>query len=138
VARAEAEVLALTNQRRAAGARCGDKDYAPVPPLAPNAALARAARDHSRDMGVGRYFDHTSRDGRDPGDRMKAAGFSGRTWGENITGGPRTPAEAVDAWMHSPGHCTNIMSPGFRSLGVGYARVPGSPLEHYWTQDFGG
>jgi uncharacterized protein YkwD len=40
--------------------------------------------------------------------------------------------------MHSPGHCTNIMSPGFRSLGVGYARVPGSPLEHYWTQDFGG
>ncbi len=30
------------------------------------------------------------------------------------------------------------MSPRYRYLGVGYAKVPGSRFSNYWTQDFGG
>jgi uncharacterized protein YkwD len=134
----EQEVLTLTNARRAAGATCGGQYFAPAAPLEPSAPLQSAAELHSRDMGERNYFDHTSLDGRSPGDRIRAAGFSARAWGENIYGGASTPAEAVDGWMNSPGHCKNIMDPHFRYLGVGYAKVPGSRMSFYWTQDFGG
>ena len=136
--RFEDETLVLTNQRRAMGAVCGDRSFGPAAPLAMNAALRQAAREHSRDMGSRNYFDHTSLDGRSPDERMKAAGWSGRASGENIFGGPTTAAAVVDGWMKSPGHCENMMNPGYRVIGVGYAEVPGSQLRHYWTQDFGG
>ena len=87
-------------------------------------------------MGTRDYFDHDSLDGRSPGDRIRATGFQPRTWGENIFAGPSTPAEVVDGWMKSPGHCENIMNPRFRFLGVGYASVPRSTYTNYWTQDF--
>jgi len=38
--------------------------------------------------------------------------------------------------MASDGHCSNIMSPDFEELGVGYHRKT-SGLKHYWTQAFG-
>jgi uncharacterized protein YkwD len=136
--RFEDETLTLTNQRRAMGAVCGDRAFGPASPLTMDAALRKAAREHSRDMGSRRYFDHGSPEGRSPDDRMRAAGWSGRSSGENIFGGPPTAAAVVDGWMKSPGHCANLMSPGYRVIGVGYADVPGSPLGHYWTQDFGG
>lgn len=137
-ARFENETLVLTNQRRAMGAVCGDRSFGPALPLTMDATLRRAAREHSRDMGTRNYFEHSSPDGRSPDDRMRAAGWSGRSSGENIYGGPPTAAAVVDGWMKSPGHCANMMSPGFRIIGIGYADVPGSQLTHYWTQDFGG
>jgi uncharacterized protein YkwD len=136
--RFEDETLVLTNQRRAMGAVCGDRAFGPALPLAMDAALRRAAREHSRDMGSRSYFSHDSPDGRSPDDRMRAAGWSGKSSGENIYGGPPTAAAVVDGWVKSPGHCANLMGPGYRSIGIGYADVPGSPLHNYWTQDFGG
>ena len=136
--RFEDETLVLTNQRRALGAVCGDRSFGPALPLAMDAALRRAAREHSRDMGSRSYFSHDSPDGRSPDDRMRAAGWSGRSSGENIYGGPPTAAAVVDGWVKSPGHCANLMSPGYRIIGIGYADVPGSPLHNCWTQDFGG
>ncbi len=137
-ARFEDETLVLTNQRRAMGAVCGDRAFGPAQPLAMDAALRKAARDHSRDMGSRRYFSHDAPDGRSPDDRMRAPRGSGRSSGENIYGGPPTAAAVVDGWVKSPGHCANLMSPGYRIIGIGYADVPGSPLHNYWTQDFGG
>jgi uncharacterized protein YkwD len=139
----EEEVFVLTNARRAQGAVCGGKSFAPAGPLVPDAVLRDAAREHSRDMGAGNYFDHVSLDGRSPTDRMRAVGWAGRRSGENIFGGERnggslTAAEVVEGWMESPGHCSNIMDPRFKTLGVGYAAVPRSHLGNYWTQDFGG
>jgi uncharacterized protein YkwD len=120
------------------GAVCGDRPFAPAPPLFMNASLANAAREHSLDMGRRGYFDHATPEGVSPWDRMKAAGWSGGYNGENIFGGPATAEEVVDGWMKSPGHCENIMNPAFKYIGIGYADVEGSPLTHYWTQDFGG
>jgi uncharacterized protein YkwD len=134
----EVEVLTLTNAYRARGAVCGDQSFGPAPPLAPNAALDTAARAHSADMGLRRYFDHGDPDGHSASARISAAGFRGGFTGENIYGGPPTARDVVDGWMRSPGHCANIMNPRYTSLGVGHAHVDGSPLGDYWTQDFGG
>ncbi|MFO0714172.1 MAG: CAP domain-containing protein [Sandaracinus sp.] len=133
----EWRVLTLTNERRAAGATCDMDVFGPAPALEMDTVIRVAARGHSTDMGEQAYFEHDSLDGRTFADRMTMAGFMGPTpWGENIAAGQSTPEEVVDGWMHSPGHCRNIMNPDYRTIGIGYAFVDGSPYGHYWTQDF--
>jgi uncharacterized protein YkwD len=134
----EDEVLRLTNARRVAGAICGGQSYRPVAPLAPDAALRAAARAHSRDMAVRGFFSHTNPDGRSPADRAVAAGYPSRHVGENIAAGHRSPAEVVDGWMQSAGHCQNIMEPSYRVLGVGHWYAANTAHANYWSQSFGG
>jgi len=132
----EQEVLMLTNQRRSMGANCGGQVFGPAGTLMMHPLLRRAARGHSKDMGERNYFSHTSPDGRSPTDRARASGWSGGV-GENIYGGATSPADAVEGWMNSPGHCRNIMDPGYKVIGIGYAQVQGSQFTRYWTQNFG-
>jgi uncharacterized protein YkwD len=127
------------NQRRAGGATCGGTAYAAAPALYMHPSLRVAARGHSQDMAAQNYVSHTSLDGRTFDQRIRDAGYTGAfPLGENIAGGPSTPDAVVSGWMASPGHCANIMSPGYRALGVGYAHNPASTYRHYWTQSFGG
>ena len=133
----EWRVLTLTNERRAAGATCDMDVFGPAPALEMDSVIRIAARGHSVDMGEQAYFEHDSLDGRTFSDRMSMVGFMGAfPWGENIAAGQTTPEDVVDGWMHSPGHCRNIMNPDYRTIGIGYAYVDGSPYGHYWTQDF--
>ena len=135
----EEEVLALVNQRRAAGATCGGTAYGAAAPLAIHISLRFAARSHSQDMAAQNYFSHTSLDGRTFDQRIRQAGYAGSSpLGENIAGGPASAQSTVNLWMSSPDHCANIMSPGFRVIGVGYAHNPAATYRHYWTQTFGG
>jgi uncharacterized protein YkwD len=135
----EDEVFALVNQRRAAGGTCGGTALPAVPPLSMNPNLRLAARGHSLDMATQNYVSHISLDGRTFDQRIRDAGYTGSfPLAENIAAGHATPQAVVDAWMASPGHCANIMSPGFRAVGVGYAHNPSSTYRHYWTQSFGG
>jgi len=138
----EEEVLLLTNEARAMGATCGDKgSFGPAGPLVMNGQLRCSARLHSQDMGEAGYFAHDSQNGDDPFDRMSAAGYSGRLMGENIAKGQQSPAEVVDGWMNSPGHCTNIMNDGFSDIGIGYwegeAESQWFNGNKLWTQNFG-
>ena len=135
----EDEVLARTNQTRAQGVVCGNQSMPPAPPVAPNSQLQAAARAHSRDMATRNFFDHSNPDGRDPSDRARSAGYNSTFVGENIAAGQTTPAEVVQAWIKSPGHCVNMMDPRYKVLGVGYFfEGQGDEFHHYWTQDFGG
>jgi uncharacterized protein YkwD len=137
----EEEVLALTNEARAQGATCGNEGSFPAAePLVMNAELRCSARLHSQDMGEAGYFAHDSQNGDDPFDRMSAAGYQGRLMGENIAKGQQSPAEVVNGWMNSPGHCSNIMNGGYTEIGVGYWEGAGSQFfngNKLWTQNFG-
>ncbi len=133
----EDQVLTETNARRALGANCGGKIYGAAKPLAMHPKLRTSARLHSKDMADKNYFSHTGLDGTSPFDRMKAAGYSGTTMGENIAAGYGTAKQTVQQWMDSPGHCENIMNPAYTHLGVGYAYNASSTYKHYWTQNFG-
>lgn len=83
-------------------------------------ALQKAARAHSQDMLDRDYFDHyTKGTGRDPGQRIKSAGYDWRTYGENIGFNQTTPEAMHDAWMHSSGHRHNILNGRFREVGIG-------------------
>jgi uncharacterized protein YkwD len=115
IARRERAVRCLMNRERTSRG---------LPALRPSGRLALAARRHSRDMVRRRYFDHTSRDGRGPGERITRAGYRWSAYAENIaygTGRPGTPAGTVRRWMDSPGHRANILSRAVRDVGVGIA-----------------
>jgi uncharacterized protein YkwD len=109
-----------------------------------NNRLSRAARRHTRDMVRHRYFAHVSKRGRDIVDRLHRTGYLGGrfswTVGENLawgSGGRGTPRKIVRAWMHSPGHRRNMLSPRFREIGIGvlaHGPVPtGRPAATYTT-----
>jgi uncharacterized protein YkwD len=119
-----AQVLALTNQQRAA---VGCK------PLTASSKLTTAAQAHSADMAKNNYFTHDSQDGTSPFDRIKALGYNFRAAAENIAYGQGTAASVMDAWMNSPGHKANILNCTYTQIGIGYALRSGTP---YWTQDF--
>jgi uncharacterized protein YkwD len=133
----EVEVLGIVNAHRAAGAVCGTTTFGPAPALVLDLRLRDAARLHSIDMATQNYFSHTSLDGRTFSQRISATSFNGaKPWAENIAAGYASPAAMMSGLMASPGHCSNIMNPAYRAIGIGYAFGPGSTYGHYWTQDF--
>jgi len=135
----EDKVLVLVNQRRAAGAQCDGEAFGPAPALEANGYCRLSARLHAEDMAKNNYFSHTGLNGSSPFDRMADAGYNGPApWGENIAAGQSSPEAVVDGWMHSPGHCRNIMNAGFRVLGMGYYYSASSAYGHLWVQNFGG
>jgi uncharacterized protein YkwD len=71
--------------------------------------------------------------------RITAVGFDWSTAGENIATGFPTPASVVSGWMASQGHCRNILTPLFRSVGTGVSPsgIPGFGSSGTWTEDFG-
>ena len=133
----EVEALAIVNAHRAAGAVCGATTFGPAPALVMDSRLRDAARLHSTDMATQNYFSHTSLDGRSFSQRISATGFNGgKPWAENIAAGYGSPAAMMSGLMGSPGHCSNIMNPAYRAIGIGYAFGQGSSYGHYWTQNF--
>lgn len=131
------EILALVNAARASGHACGERWYPAAPPVAWNDRLGQAALAHSQDMATQKYFAHRAKDGSLVGERTLRTGYRWRVVGENIAAGQTTPAEAVAGWLSSPGHCANIMHPGFTEMGGAYAiRTDRRPNRVYWTQVF--
>jgi uncharacterized protein YkwD len=130
-------VLELTNEARSRARRCGRTTFAAAPLLSLNASLERAALEHSRDMAINGYMDHTGRDGSSPADRITRTGYKWRMVGENLASGIMTPEETVAGWLQSPHHCENLMTSRFTEMGVAFAVNPATDAGVYWTQTFG-
>ena len=58
---------------------------------------------------------------------------SGLGVGENVAWNQRGPEEVMTAWLNSPGHRRNILSPSYTEIGVGVVMAGSSP---YYTQHF--
>ncbi len=99
-------------------------------PLSYNAVLAKAAQAHADDMQAKGYFSHDGLDGSDPGDRITAAGYNWRAFGENIAEGQVTESEVLVSWTTSPGHHANNIDPSFEEFGLAKA---GSGWETLWV-----
>jgi uncharacterized protein YkwD len=133
----QARVLALVNQARSRPQHCGDKAFAPAPPLRLNPKLHSIANAHAGDMARHDYFSHTGRDGSTVDGRATRAGYAWDAIGENIAAGQLSADAAVRGWMNSPGHCANIMSPAFSEMGAAFVVNRQSSQGIYWAQVFG-
>lgn len=131
-ARVEAEMLARINDvRRRQG----------LAPLAASPLLDRISQEHAEDMLLRSYFGHRSPEGLGPTERARADGYRSGI-GENIVEQRFSTAEALAAWLESPGHRRNILDPDSREMGLGlaigagYDAAPGG-YRVVWVQSFG-
>jgi hypothetical protein len=147
----EDQVIEILNQERWTNGN--------LPPLKRNALLDASSETHSNNMASRDFFQHCDPDNNTlPWDRMTAAGYTGwNSAGENIAAGYATPQAAMTGWMNSSGHRANILSTGYREVGIGYVIAAsdgnnirqdangdctpdsfnGGPYYRYWTQNFG-
>jgi hypothetical protein len=126
---------------------CDPDDVGVRPPLAMNKILLEVAHNHSWDMYTSNYFAHNDLSGQDPSQRMTSAGYSGRTWGENIAVGSNGYSATnleddlmVDSSTSCRLHRVNLFGSNFREVGVGYyagATANPSRWRNFLTQDFG-
>ena len=123
-------MLQLVNDVRKSGCTCGTTAMPPVSILTWNDQLAKAAYDHAQDMNQNNYFSHTALNGSTAGQRITAAGYQWRSYGENLAKGYTSEQAVMVGWLGSEGHCRNIMGASFREMGAGREG-------NYWAQEFG-
>ena len=123
--RVDAVVAAINDRRIANG----------LAPLTGNAALDQAAQRHAADMAASGRLGHTGSDGSSMEDRVRGAGYSYRSLGENVAVGQAGAAEVVADWMDSPGHRANILMAEAREIGVGFAEgaAVGNMPGRFWV-----
>lgn len=131
-----ARMLTLVNEARARSRRCGTAMLPAAPPLGWDDTLALAAERHARAMAVQGFVGHVSPGGSTVGERIAAAGYRARTWGENIAAGYVEPAETVAGFLASPSHCEVLMASSFQVLGAALVEMDESVYGSYWTLVF--
>ncbi|MGH7449596.1 MAG: CAP domain-containing protein [Longimicrobiales bacterium] len=96
-------------------------------PLIEDAALNRAAREHSEELAARRTLDHNSTNParRTMTMRIEAAGGTWSRAAENLLNmsgqAADVPSQTVRMWLSSEGHRRNMLSPDYTHTGVGVA-----------------
>jgi uncharacterized protein YkwD len=110
--------------------------------------LMKAARAHSAEMALKKYFSHKSANGESFSARLirlgyKRTGYSYWLAGENLYWGNgllASPAAAVKGWMNSSGHRAILLNKSVRDIGVGIklcASYNGASNVKFYTMDVG-
>lgn len=107
---APSEVIRLVNEKR--------KERG-LSPLTENGTLSAAARAKGNHMISAGYWAHVAPDGTQPWRFFTNAGYKYRYAGENLARDFADPASAVAAWMASPSHRENMLSPKYKEIGIG-------------------
>jgi hypothetical protein len=95
-----------------------------LPPLVMNDQLKEAAAGKAANMFQNNYWAHFGPDGTTPWQFIRGAGYDYIDAGENLAKGFTNSHDVVTAWMNSPTHRENIMSPKYHD--IGFAIVPGN------------
>lgn len=104
-----------------------------LPALQINSSLTTLAKKYGQDMINRNYFAHNNPEGQSPFDRMTQAGVSYSYAGENLA--INTSVDSAErAFMNSPGHRANILSPNYSQVGVGVAHSSNGSV--YVVQEF--
>lgn len=124
------DLLLYTNEAR---------QQAGLPPLQLNQELQQAAAGKAEDMFTKNYWAHVSPSGVTPWDFIRNAGYNYEYAGENLARGYTTAQSVVAAWMASPEHRANILSPHYTDVGFAVAQgtLTGEPDTVLVTEEFG-
>jgi uncharacterized protein YkwD len=95
-------------------------------PLRASAELAAVAQAYAEELVQRGEIDHISRSGRNPLQRVQAAGIAGfsllaENLGRSSVQGPRLEA-IVRGWLASPVHRENLLNPAFNTSGAAVLR----------------
>lgn len=127
-------ILTMINQERI---RAG------VHALTYNSELEQSAQGYADTMASQGFFGHVAPNGQTLKDRIRATNYydpsysadcncvKGYALGENLARGQKTPKEAVEAWLKSPGHRKTLLDPSYTETGIGVKAG-------VWVEHFGG
>lgn len=87
-------------------------------PLTINPKLDVAAMLKAEDMISNDYFNHNSPEGKTPWFWFNAVNYNYKYAGENLALNFWNNKETVQAWLNSPSHKDNILSPNYQETGV--------------------
>lgn len=124
-------MLLEINKARSMKCKCGNETQKAAPALVWDDKLTEAAQKHANDMSSKNFFSHKGSDKSSVDERIEREGFEWQLVGENIADGYMSEAHVIEGWMDSPGHCKNMMNPGFSHVGVAV-----SSDGRYWVQVF--
>jgi uncharacterized protein YkwD len=102
------QLLILTNQQR---------QNNNLGPLTDNQNLDQAAANKASDMFSKDYWAHNAPDGTTPWVFIKSAGYNYVYAGENLARGFTNAQDVITAWMNSPEHRQNVLSPNYQNVG---------------------
>lgn len=124
----QAELIEHLNaERRARG----------LTPLRLSAALDKAAQGQACDNAKRMSISHDSSDGSHLQQRLRRVGYNYRTAAENTGRGFASGARAVEWWMNSPKHKTNMLMSQVSEIGVGIAMSSAPDSRLHWIIDLG-
>lgn len=118
------KVIKLINEERAENG---------VPSLSSDDTLNRIAAMRAEE--ISRKFSHTRPDGTNCMTALEENGIINVYAAENIAAGQTSAKEAVNSWMKSEGHKTNILNENYTRTGVGMYKTDDS-MKYYWVQIF--
>ncbi len=128
------DALAINvQQRQALDLLNADRAAHGLPPLRFNVALSRLAESYAQDMIKRDFFSHTSPEGLSPFERMRRNGIPFNYAGENLAFNASI-RDAQQAFMNSPSHKANILSPRYTQVGIGVKVSPNGRT--YVVQEF--
>jgi hypothetical protein len=106
------QLLILTNQQR---------QNNNLAALTDNSELDQAAANKAADMFSKDYWAHNAPDGTTPWVFIKSAGYNYIYAGENLARGFNSASDVITAWMNSPEHRQNVLSPNYQNVGFAVA-----------------
>lgn len=98
-----------------------DRTELSLPELKTNPLLTQAAQAKANDMAAKGYFSHSTPEGYDSWHWFRQAGYDYRFAGENLAVNFSDSSEVEAAWMASPTHRDNIVSPRYTEIGIATA-----------------
>jgi uncharacterized protein YkwD len=102
-----------------------------------NNALDKAAQRQACDNADRKSISHVSSDGSQLQDRLHGVGYHFAAANENTGRGFASAARAVQWWMNSPHHASNILMQGTHDIGVGIAVSAAPESRLHWVIDMG-
>jgi hypothetical protein len=106
------QLLILTNQQRQNNGLVA---------LTDSSQLDQAAANKAADMFGKDYWAHNAPDGTTPWVFIKGAGYNYVYAGENLARGFNSASDVITAWMNSPEHRQNVLSPNYQNVGFAVA-----------------
>lgn len=106
-------------------------------PLSENQKLNQAAQLKAENMIKNQYFAHTSPQGLTPWHWFLQAGYNYKYAGENLAIGFFDSKEVFNAWLNSPSHKANILSPNYKEVGTAVLEGFGANNAIVVVQEFG-
>ncbi|MFA6190089.1 MAG: CAP domain-containing protein [Candidatus Staskawiczbacteria bacterium] len=106
-------------------------------PLAENNKLNQAAELKAKNMVQNNYFEHVSPTGVTPWFWFRQVGYKYKYAGENLAIGFYESEEVYNAWLNSPSHRANIVSPNYTEVGTAILKGFGQGNAIIVVQEFG-